>query len=241
MESSDIVCGLCQVRKSELFSDISQEHLCALNTDRKSILHKRGQTLFHEGTRPLGLFCINEGLVKVYKTGSSGKEQILRLAKAGDFLGYRALLSEEVYAASATILQDARICFIQKDTFQYLLDTNSGMQRRLLKHISQELGVMEDKLSDLSQRSVRERLAKTLLQLRETFGVVTHHVPGDNKIDITLSREDLANIVGTATETLIRLLSEFRADGFIEFEGKRIVIINVKGLQKTADFYGSSF
>ena len=99
---------------------------------------------------------------------------------------------------------------------------------------------MEEKLTDISTKTVRERLASTLLMLNETYGIAQAEPKdssGYSKIDIALSREDLANIVGTATETLIRLLSEFRADGFISFEGKKIHILKPKALAKTADFY----
>lgn len=232
-------CGLCKIRNSSLFKDVLQEHLCQVNSDRMDVFHKKGQTLFHEGTNPLGLFCVNHGLIKIYKTTSSGKMQILRLAKAGDFLGYRALVSDERYAASATVLEDATICFIPKDSFFHLLSLDNRLYQRLLKQVSHELGVMEEKLSDLSTKSVRERLASTLLMLNETYGIDNkiNEASGTRTIDIALSREDLANMVGTATETLIRLLSEFKNDGYISFEGKKINILNPKALLKTADFY----
>lgn len=232
-------CGLCKIRNSSLFKDVLQEHLCQVNSDRMDVFHKKGQTLFHEGSQPLGLYCVNDGLVKVYKTTSNGKAQILRLAKAGDFLGYRALLSDERYAASATVLEDATICFIPKDSFFHLLSLDNRLYQRLLKQVSHELGVMEEKLADLSSKSVRERLAQTLLMLNKTYGIHDQDKEtGDSSIiDIALSREDLANIVGTATETLIRLLSEFKSDGYISFKGKKINILKPKALAKAADFY----
>lgn len=227
-------CELCQSRRFSLFGEVASEHLCHLDDSKSIVYHKKGQTLFYEGTRPLGLFCINEGTVKVYRTTSNGKEQIMRLAKAGDFLGYRALLAEEQYAASATILEDAKVCFIPRDSFFQLLSRDSDLHRKLMKQVCHELGVMEEKVSDLSQKSVRERLAHTLLILKDTYGV---DGAGNTKIDIALSREDLASIVGTATETVIRLLSEFKSDRFISFEGKKIRVLDPKGLSRTADYY----
>jgi len=231
----NLACELCQSRKFSLFNEVSQEHLCQLTADKNCVYHKKGQTLFYEGTRPLGLFCINEGAVKVYKSTSNGKEQIIRLAKAGDFLGYRALLGEEHYAASATILEDAKVCFIPKESFFHLLAVDSNLYRKLMQSVCHELGLMEEKVTELSQKTVRERLAHTLLMLKETYGI-----DGDDnsrKIDIALSREDLASIVGAATETVIRLLSEFKSDGHISFEGKKVRILNSKALAKISDFY----
>lgn len=232
----NLACELCQSRKFSLFSEVSEEHLCLLSADKSYVFHKKGQTLFYEGTRPMGLFCINEGTVKVYKTTSNGKEQIIRLAKSGDFLGYRALLGEDRYAASATILEDAKICFIPKENFMKLLSEDSNLYRKLMKVVCHELGMMEEKVADLSQKTVRERLAHTLLMLKETYGIDGEE--RSQKIDIALSREDLASIVGTATETVIRLLSEFKNDGYISFEGKKIHILNAGALIRTSDYYG---
>ncbi|CAN5422847.1 Crp/Fnr family transcriptional regulator [soil metagenome] len=228
-------CETCHSRKFSLFNEVAEAHLCQLSADKNYVFYKKGQTLFYEGTRPLGLFCINEGAVKVYKSTPNGKEQILRLSKPGDFLGYRALLGEEHYAASATILEDAKICFILKESFLHLLSTDSNLYRKLMKAICHEVGLLEEKVTELSQKSVRERLAHTLLMLKETYGI-----DGDansQKIDIALPREDLASIVGTATETVIRLLSEFKNDGFIDFEGKKIKILDSKALAKTSNCF----
>lgn len=227
-------CESCSSRKFSLFNEVSQEHLCLISAQKNYVSHKKGQTLFYEGTRPLGLFCINEGSVKVYRTTSNGKEQIIRLANGGDFLGYRALLGEEHYAASATILEDAKVCFIPKETFFHLLSIDSDLRNKLMKLVCHELGQMEEKVSDLSQKTVRERLAHTLLMLKDTYGVDGEE---NTKIDIALSREDLASIVGTATETVIRLLSEFKSDGYVSFEGKKIRVLNARALSKTADYY----
>ena len=228
-------CETCTSRKFSLFDEVSEENLCHLSKHKNHVFHKKGQTLFYEGTRPLGLFCINEGSVKVYRTTSNGKEQIIRLAKGGNFLGYRALLGEEHYAASATILEDAKICFIPKESFFHLLRVDSNLHKKLMKQVCHDLGIMEEKVSDLSQKTVRERLAHTLLMLKETYGIDGGE---STKIDLALSRDDLAGIVGTATETVIRLLSEFKSDGLVSFEGKKIRILDARSLSKTADYYG---
>jgi CRP/FNR family transcriptional regulator len=123
------------------------------------IPHRRGQILYYEGTKPLGIFCINSGVIKVYKTASNGKEQILYLAKEGDFLGYSALLGEENYSSSAMIIEDAKICFIPREAFLGSMMKNAEFFKRITKQLCHELGVMEEKLTDASQKSIRERLA----------------------------------------------------------------------------------
>ncbi|MCC5919114.1 MAG: Crp/Fnr family transcriptional regulator [Cyclobacteriaceae bacterium] len=227
-------CELCASRKKSLFSDVSSEHMCSISDHKSMISHKKGQILFYEGTRPLGLFCISHGVVKVYKTASNGKEQIIKLAKAGDFLGYSSLLSEEAYLNTASIVEDASICFIPKENFFKLLHTDSDFSRRLTAAICKDLGVAEERITDTAQKSIRERLAQTLLMLSETYGIDGEE---SRKIDVALTREEIAGIVGTATETVIRLLSEFKKDKLIDLQGKKIIILDKHRLSKTADFY----
>lgn len=229
-----ISCQFCSTRSNSLFSDLSEKDLQILCHGKTCIKYKRGQTLFYEGTRPMGLFCINSGKVKVYKMSTEGKEQILNLAKPGDFLGYRALISEEFYNASATVIEEAAICYIPKSNFLEILNTNPAFFQKMMKAVCHELGVMEDKLVTIAQKSVRERLATTLLMLKETYGMEGNE---SVLIDIALSREDLANIIGTATETVIRLLSEFKNDQLISLEGKKIKVVDPDGLMKEADLY----
>ena len=217
-----------------MFKGVPDEALCVISDHKSTMAHNRGQILFLEGTQPMGLFCISEGKVKIYKTDDSGREQIVRLASEGDFLGYRALLSGETYNSSATILEDAKVCFIPKSSFTDLISKDQSFQNKLMQAVCHDLGIMEQKMADMASKTVRQRLATTLLMLKNTYGI-----DGDqhSKIDIALTREDLAKIVGTATETVIRLLSEFKKDGLIELTGKKIFIKDEKGLGKEIDLF----
>jgi CRP/FNR family transcriptional regulator len=228
----NISCSLCEHLKESLFHGLSQEDLDRINAHKTCVQYKKGQNIFYEGTRPMGLYCMNAGKVKVFKNNVQGKEYIIYIAKPGDFLGYRALLGEEFYAASATVLEDAKICFIPKDHFFDVLQKNPVFMRKVVKAICAEMGIMEEKMAELAHKSVRERLAANLIMLKETYGMEGE---GSSLIDLALSREDLASIVGTATETVIRLLSEFKSDGLISFEGKKIRILEPRKLAKQAD------
>lgn len=110
-------CELCLSRKFSMFSDLRDEHLCTISDSKNFISHKKGQILYYEDTKPLGVFCVNSGVVKIFKTASNGKEQIIRLAKTGDFVGYTSLIGEEAYSTTATIVEDASICFVPKEVF----------------------------------------------------------------------------------------------------------------------------
>jgi CRP-like cAMP-binding protein len=227
-------CELCASRKYSLFSDLPEAQVCSISDHKNLISHRKGQILYYEGTKPLGIFCINSGVVKVYKTSSNGKDQIIHLAQKGDFLGYAALLGEENYSNSAMIIEDAKICFVPKEAFMNSLLHNIQFFRRVAKALSHEIGVMEEKLTDATQKSIRERLAFVLLQLGNSYGV---EGGGNQKIDLILSREEIAGIVGTATESVIRLLSEFKKDNLIDLDGKKIIIKDKRGLARLSDFY----
>lgn len=232
--SPNTPCELCASRKFSLFSEMSEAQVCTISDHKNLISHKKGQILYYEGTKPLGIFCINGGVVKVYKTASNGKEQILHLSQKGDFLGYSALLGEENYTNSAMIIEDAKICFIPKESFLNTLFNNTPFFKRITKALAHEIGVMEEKLTDATQKSIRERLAYVLLQLASSYGIEG----GENqRIDLVLSREEIAGMVGTATESVIRLLSEFKKDNLIDLEGKKIIVKDKRGLARLSDFY----
>lgn len=227
-------CDLCSSRKLSMLSDLTDEQACNISDNKNMISHRKGQMLYYEESKPQGVFCINTGVIKVFKTASNGKEQIIHLAKKGDLLGYSALLGEENYTNSAQVIEDAKICFIPKETFLKALVSNGPFFKRLTKALSHEIGVMEEKLVDASQKSIRERLAYLLLQLANSYGLEGRE---HQQIDLVLSREEIASLIGTATESVIRLLSEFKKDKLIEFKGKKIVILDKEGLVKLSDFY----
>lgn len=230
-----LICEECKSVHNSLFSELDSESLKTITCGKSCIKYKKGQTLFYEGTRPLGIYCVNTGKIKVFKMSSQGKEQIIKICQAGDLLGYRATLSEEFYSASSTVIEDATVCFIPKDDFLKVLNTNPTFYSKVVRQLCHELGLAREQVTDLAQKSVRERLAGNLLMLFKSYHAENDD---DTMIDIALSREDLANIVGTATETVIRLLSDFKKEGLVDLQGKKIKILKPKELAREADFYG---
>jgi CRP/FNR family transcriptional regulator, polysaccharide utilization system transcription regulator len=220
-------CENCNSARKSIFKELGKDELFTLNSNKNCNFYKKGQVIFFEGNYPGGLFCIRDGKVKVFKIGSSGKEQIIRFAKTGDALGYRALLVGETYSASASALEDSRICFIRKETVFEIFKSNNSFSFSLLKLLSRDLEDVESKMVKLAQKPVRDRLAEALLILKETYGT-----DKSENINISLSREDFANIVGTATETVIRLLAEFKKENLIAAKGKKIRIVNFEELVK---------
>lgn len=220
-------CEFCNSSKKSIFKDFNSEETEKLIAGTNCNFYKKGQVIFFEGNYPNGLFCIKDGKVKVFKIGTSGKEQIIRFANNGDALGYRALLVGETYSASAAALEDSTICFINKDIIFELFKSNNNFSLCLLKLLSRDLEDVENKMVKLAQKPVRDRLAEALLILKETYGT-----DKNENINISLSRDDFASIVGTATETVIRLLAEFKRENLIATKGKKIKIIDINELVK---------
>lgn len=224
-------CIHCSKRFSSVFCSAEREHLCDINDAKICSTYKKGQVICNEGAYPFGIFCVNSGKIKISRNGDDGREMIIRLAKPGDLIGYKALLSGERYSASAIAIDDCDVCFIPKDLFLSTLKKDASLSIELMRFISTELNKAETKVAHLAQKPVRERVAESLLFIKETYGLEADGVT----LNVRLSREEIANIVGTATESAIRLLSEFKKDGIIELEGKKIKIVDSQKLVKTAN------
>lgn len=223
-------CEECSSRLLSIFCDLKPRQLDILSSNKSGNVYKKGQFIFTEGNRPMGLFCIHKGKVKIFKVGLDGKEQIVRLAKNSEVIGYRSLISGEMYQASASALEESVICFIPKNIFFELLQSNPDLSMNVVRLISNDLRRAERRISDMAQKTVKERLAETLLMLKEFGGFEK-----DNKtIDLSLTREDLANIVGSATAHTIRLLIEFKNARLIDLKGRKIKILNARALSDIA-------
>lgn len=221
-------------RSDSVFQGLPKEDMEFLESRMRDHRYKKGHTLFVEGTYPTGIFYLKKGKIKKYKTDRDGKEQIFYICNAGELLGYPALLSEEPYSDSATTLEDCVVSFITKEDFLKVLATSSILSNQLLKNLSHEFGVLINGIATLAHRSVRERLALSLLILKDKYREKGEQI---KPTEINLSREDLSNHVGTAVETIVRLLHDFKEEGLIETNGRKIRILDAKRLVKVANFY----
>lgn len=219
-----VTCQSCVARKDSLFCSMAGDDLESIEVNKSCSYFKKDQPLFIEGNLPRGVFCINEGKVKVYSRGEEGKEQIIHVATSGEIVGFRAMFSGEPYGVAANTLEESNICFIAKSDFLDLVDTNSNLRNGILKELSKELAERASFIKNMAQKSVRERLASSLLILDDIYS--------DDFIN--LSREDLANFVGTATETLIRLLKDFKDEGFVKTHVRKIEVLDKEGLIQLA-------
>lgn len=216
-----------------VLADLPAEDLETLLANKSEQLYKKGEIIFREGAFSSGIFYIVEGKVKKYKLDKDAKEQIIYVANKGELLGYHAILSEGRYPDGAAALEESRIAFIPKEDFLETLDQSKVLSRRLLKTLSHEFAVLVNTLSMFAQKPVRERLALQLIVLREKYKV--NFQPG-MPVEINMSRDDLASLVGTARENVVRVLSEFKHDKILETKGRKIIVLNVDLLLKIADY-----
>lgn len=234
MKESDIfpIPETCIIRQSKIFKNLNKSELERVSIEKTCEPYKKGTVIYKENSHVNGIFCIYKGIIKIYKTGIDGKEQIIRFAKPGDLIAFRSVLSGELACTTAKVLEDSILCYIPAETLFYLIKNNGNFALELLQLTCKELDEANSYIKDIAQKTVRERLAEILLHLKENF-----ELDNENFLKITLSREELANIVGTATETVIRLLSEFKNDNFIELYGRKIKILNLQALEKLANQY----
>lgn len=204
-----------------------------LTAHKSEHIYKKNDILFREGTYPSGIFYISKGKVKKYKVDKEGKEQIVYLASTGQLIGYHAILSEDRYPDSAAVMEESLIAFIPKEDFLAVLERSPVLNNRLLKTLSHEFAVLTNSLTMFALKSVRERLALQLIVIREKYK--ENFVEGA-AVEINISREDLASLVGTARENVIRILAEFKENGILETQGRKIIVKNVKELIKIANY-----
>ncbi|HEY4797953.1 MAG TPA: Crp/Fnr family transcriptional regulator [Bacteroidia bacterium] len=219
-------CQICENRYRSIFCNLNKVELAEINEGKGCTSYKKGQLIFKQGSYPHGLYCVNSGKIKLYQLAENGREQIVRLAKSGDVLGYRTLLSGEQYTASAETIEECSICFIPKQVFFKFLETNTSLSMQVMKLLANDLKNAEHKVTDLAQKPVRERMAEALLYLKEVYGVEKDNAT----INVVMRREDIANIAGTATETAIRILADFKEESLVEFVGKKIKIVKQQEL-----------
>jgi len=167
------------------------------------------------------------------KLGDDGKEQIVRFAKTSDILGYRSLLSDEPYHATATAMEDCHVCLLSKEKFLQLMEKDPKLSLSVVQLLSKDLRSAEQLLIDIAQKSVKERIAESLVLLKNTFG---YQEDGET-LSITLTRSEIADIAGTTTETTIRTLAQLSDSGLIELSGKKIRILDFHKLVNTASIY----
>ncbi len=223
-------CDQCIVREFSSLKALGKDELLQMADCKTSYVIKKGEPIFEEGESVNGIFCVKDGICKLSKLSANGKDQIVKLVKPGELLGQRSLISDEPANLSAVALEDMEVCFIPKTEIMGFFNNNNQFSMNVMKTICGDLKEADDHMVSMAQKSVKERLAETLLYLEDTFGKNS-----DGSLHIQLSREELAGMIGTATESCIRLLSELNKIGVIDLTGKKITILDRNKLKRMAE------
>jgi CRP/FNR family transcriptional regulator len=210
---------------------LTSEELSLLEKTKKIFQVKKGEEIFVEGKIPSGVFFLQSGKVKIFTTDSQGRNQIIHLAKSGDLMGYRALLGSDTYSCTGAALEDSEYWFIPKETFFSILDKNANFSHAIIKLLTAELRHAEHHLAGLARKPVKSRIAEVLLLLADTYGFKED----GETIDVSLTREELAGLVGTAIETSIRLLNSLKEEGLVATEGKKVRLLNRAALERCSE------
>ncbi len=219
-------CENCIVRKFNSLRAMNKEELKQVSDAKVSKKFKKGEALFEEGEKLNGVYCVRDGVSKLSKLSANGKDQIVKLATTGEVMGQRAVIVEEPTNLSAVAVNDVEVCFVPKEIILDSMHKNPDFTLEVLRHMAHDLKEADDVIVNMSQKTVKQRVAEAFLYLKNNYGV-----DEEGFLNLTLSREDIANVVGTATESCIRIISEFKKKGYLKTSGKRIIITNEKELQ----------
>jgi CRP/FNR family transcriptional regulator, cyclic AMP receptor protein len=211
----------------EFMQDLGKGDALKNLAEGRNINHyRKKQIIYTEGNHPGRMFYVVSGKVKTFKSNDDGKELTVGLYSEGEYFGYIALLENGVYRESAEAMEDSEIALIPREDFETLINNNSEVSRKFIKMLAHNVVEREEQLLNLAYNSLRKRVADALITLQRKY-----KRGNEEHFSIHISREDLANIAGTATESLIRTLSDFRGEKLIDIKDGNIILLNEKKLQ----------
>ncbi len=225
-------CKDCPSFNKSVFQNLNDQQLTRLKEHKEQMASSRGQSFNTQNTPALDVYCIASGNAKITHTSEHPTQQtIVRIAAAGDLLGYRCIFSETHYRATASALENSQVCKISKSFIFTLIEESSDFSKELLKRMGQEISSAENHHHSFAKKNVRERVAEALILLKNKSSVKAAQ---GWRIEIKLNRGELASWIGTAKETLIRCLADFREEKLIEEVEDFIIILDIEKLYKVA-------
>lgn len=221
-------CKTCLFRNLSLCAELEESDLEILNKNKSDLYFAKNEFIFKQGVRPAGLYILAGGKVKNSKMSEHGFEQIVSLNKPVNFLGFYDFNANQNHTYSAIALEDCHVCYIPTKDFQEILHHNNAFTVRLLKHVSREFSQHIHRITNLSGKHMRGRMADTLLYIYDFFDVAK----SNNELTIDLKRRDLGDMAVMNTSNAVRTLSEFSREEWITLEKHRIVFRNLPALQR---------
>ena len=215
-----LLCN-CRIKDNTLFSDLTDEQLEVFKEAVKTSLHKKRDVIFVEGDPCPGFYVVKSGRVKLLKTSRDGKEQIIKILQPGELLGMETFYDGKRYGNTAMAMDDCEICFIEKRTFFDIIGRHPTIAKKIIIALSKELDNAYSKIGTMGLLNAKEKMAHLLYTLAKDYG---SNENGRIKLNLSLSRLEIAELLGITQETAIRLLKSFKDDGIIEIKRKEIII-----------------
>ena len=226
--STSLNCFTCQTRGHTEWCVLSEEELELVDQGKSCREYLPGETVFHEGDPCGGVHCIESGLIGIRKINASGNEILLRLSHPGDTMGYRSFLAANNHNNSAEALEPSVLCYIDGATVNSLLKINPSLGLRFLRHAANDLDDAEERVLQSSTLPVRARFAHLLLVLKDRYGKIGES--GDLTLDLPLSRQDMAAMIGIRPESMSRTIRSFEEDNVAIFSGRRVHVPSLDAL-----------
>ena len=215
-----LLCN-CLIKDNTLFSDLTDEQLEIFKEAVKTSLHKKRDVIFVEGDPCPGFYVVKSGRVKLLKTSRDGKEQIIKILQPGELLGMETFYDGKRYGNTAMAMDDCEICFIEKRTFFDIIGRHPTIAKKIIIALSKELDNAYSKIGTMGLLNAKEKMAHLLYTLGKDYG---SNENGRIKLNLSLSRLEIAELLGITQETAIRLLKSFKDEGIIEIKRKEIII-----------------
>ena len=215
-----LLCN-CRIKDNTLFSDLTDEQLEIFKEAVKTSLHKKRDVIFVEGDPCPGFYVVKSGRVKLLKTSRDGKEQIIKILQLGELLGMETFYDGKRYGNTAMAMDDCEICFIEKRTFFDIIGRHPTIAKKIIIALSKELDNAYSKIGTMGLLNAKEKMAHLLYTLAKDYG---SNENGRIKLNLSLSRLEIAELLGITQETAIRLLKSFKDEGIIEIKRKEIII-----------------
>lgn len=228
------VCHLCKcvVKDNTLFSDLSDKQIERFKDVITLSLHKKKDVIFWEGDPCCGFHIVKSGRVKIIRTSKDGKEQILKIAEPGEIIGMEVFYDEKEYTNTAAAMDECELCFVEKTAFFKILEEYPVISKKIIIALSKELKTAYDKIGEMGLKTAKEKMAHLLSTLAKDYGV---QKDGRIKLNLNLSRLDIAALLGITQETSIRLLKSFKDAGIIDIKRKEIIIKSLPMLESVIE------
>lgn len=220
-------CEQCITRKLSSFKALTPKELKDISKCKETLEFEKGDYIFEEGKKINGLYCVRQGVCKFSKMNADGKDTIVKLSTSGDLIGLPSVFGDQKSDLNAIAVEDMQVCFIPKDEILNFFYQNRDFSKEIVKDLARQLKEANDYATSHNHKTVKQRLATALLMIQEIRGV-----DEEGFMILQLPREDIANIVGTATESCIRLLSEMKREQLLTLKNKRIKIIDTQKLKE---------